>query len=131
MRLVNSHSLTLGSFISIHAPVWGATWLPASKCMNPVYFNPRTRMGCDTTFGSDIQLFSNFNPRTRMGCDDVCSKPTQLNFISIHAPVWGATISLTTGLITQFISIHAPVWGATVRYCTVYAINDYYDKKLF
>ena len=33
--------------------------------------------------------------------------------ISIHAPVWGATESepLTVSLV--LISIHAPVWGAT------------------
>ena len=33
--------------------------------------------------------------------------------ISIHAPVWGATIASSNILFLIFISIHAPVWGAT------------------
>ena len=33
--------------------------------------------------------------------------------ISIHAPVWGATLELLLDGYTIRISIHAPVWGAT------------------
>ncbi len=33
--------------------------------------------------------------------------------ISIHAPVWGATIMEIKKLDDKVISIHAPVWGAT------------------
>ena len=40
-------------------------------------------------------------------------KRNEILFISIHAPVWGATdITITYNNIT-IISIHAPVWGAT------------------
>jgi|GEM_PF-2593261 len=37
-------------------------------------------------------------------------------FVSIHAPVWGATQRdrLERGVIA--VSIHAPVWGATEYY---------------
>ena len=34
-------------------------------------------------------------------------------FVSIHAPVWGATISGGNSADLTQVSIHAPVWGAT------------------
>ncbi len=55
--------------ISIHAPVWGATGWIQEFPVNFVDFNPRTRMGCDTTNASSGTFLA----------------------ISIHAPVWGAT----------------------------------------
>ena len=68
----------------IHIPVLGATnW--------PPHFNPRTRVGCDA-----VRLWI---ARTRR--------------ISIHAPVWGATMDETINWLKEYISIHAPVWGAT------------------
>ena len=33
--------------------------------------------------------------------------------VSIHAPVWGATITGLSPVIINYVSIHAPVWGAT------------------
>ena len=78
--------------ISIHAPAWGATaagWTEKysrSKFQSThphgvrlglprplliaVYFNPRTRMGCDFAVARAGANFTHFNPRTRMGCDD-------------------------------------------------------------
>ena len=41
--------------------------------------------------------------------------PAAYNFISIHAPVWGATAVLKVFMSILDISIHAPVWGATSR----------------
>ena len=34
-------------------------------------------------------------------------------YISIHAPVWGATEQEEWEEEFEYISIHAPVWGAT------------------
>ncbi len=78
--------------ISIHAPVWGATQklFLVKACL--IDFNPRTRMGCDLA-GRDLI-------------------PTH-NTISIHAPVWGATYTSKISRTSKVISIHAPVWGAT------------------
>jgi len=45
--------------------------------------------------------------------------------VSIHAPVWGATLSGSHTRRPDLVSIHAPVWGATFvlsaefRYCAV------------
>ena len=47
--------------------------------------------------GRDIRVWYTVSPR----------------YVSIHAPVWGATLHV--GMFGQLIpvSIHAPVWGAT------------------
>ena len=78
--------------ISIHAPAWGATTLSSSRRMVSSYFNPRPRMGSDTSvsfLSVDRDLFQStlphgerrkrrrrirhttihFNPRSRMGSD--------------------------------------------------------------
>ena len=37
-------------------------------------------------------------------------------FISIHAPAWGATLRMAVNLSAAgLISIHAPAWGATAH----------------
>ena len=119
--------------VSIHAPVWGATWQQSHR-QTMVCFNPRTRVGCDvpnsqlksktlfqSTHPCGVRLASyvppdavimfqsthpcgvrpqqspqnnaqtGFNPRTRVGCDDSASVIMDVNSVSIHAPVWGAT----------------------------------------
>ena len=56
---------------------------------------------------------NSFNPRTRVGCDLVCLPPLRWLIVSIHAPVWGATIIKIDARVAGYVSIHAPVWGAT------------------
>ena len=36
------------------------------------------------------------------------------NYVSIHAPTWGATRALYFCLTLHTVSIHAPTWGATL-----------------
>ena len=52
-------------FISIHAPVWGATNSPVTSASSLSDFNPRTRMGCDvlkckTVIG--VKVFQSTHP---------------------------------------------------------------------
>ena len=55
-----------------------------------------------------------FNPRSREGSDpSVACFNSEFTIISIHAPVKGATSSLTVSDVLSDISIHAPVKGAT------------------
>ena len=76
-----------------------------------------------------------FNSRTHMGCDPIRSAIRSLTFVSIHAPIWGATSRTPVRVVPfrfQFthpygvrhvkeiradmetqVSIHAPIWGAT------------------
>ena len=59
------------------------------------YFNPRTRVGCDKGFLPLLEAARNFNPRTRVGCDNTDRSVRGRREISIHAPGWGATRSLS------------------------------------
>ena len=56
-----------------------------------------------------------FNPRARVGRDENWYENKGWLIISIHAPVWGATITVHIFNTIVAISIHAPVWGATSR----------------
>ena len=38
-----------------------------------------------------------------------------LDGVSIHAPVWGATLYSNDFDFDTLVSIHAPVWGATYK----------------
>ena len=78
-------------FVSIHAPVKGATILHFRMGVYQKCFNPRTREGCDFTVVFTSQSF----------------------VVSIHAPVKGATCQMQVNQRQHFVSIHAPVKGAT------------------
>ena len=77
-------------YVSIHAPVWGATISRAAESTPTKFqsthpcgvrptathrdltncgFNPRTRVGCDWARLGHQHHFLSFNPRTRVGCD--------------------------------------------------------------
>ena len=129
----NDFSFWKSTPVSIHAPVWGATF---RSIFNSIIssFNPRTRVGCDPTIGMMCFYCLSFNPRTRVGCDSSHLSAIDQLSVSIHAPVWGATFCIhTIGGAFSFnprtrvgcddqrekfcchrcVSIHAPVWGAT------------------
>ena len=78
--------------ISIHAPAKGATGTLAYM-LRSLYFNPRTREGCDVLTVAGY-----------VG-----------NTISIHAPAKGATEAYALRVVQAVISIHAPAKGATVN----------------
>ena len=88
-------------------------------------FNPRTRVGCDTLCTSalaDKAWFQSTHPcgvRLRQS-----SGASQGKSVSIHAPVWGATVNRADRFLGLPVSIHAPVWGATVFHPLLIA----YDK---
>ena len=108
----------LGCYL-IHAHVFRAMRRKLRHCFAKLNnFNPRTRVGCDlrSARSADMSLFQSTHPcgvrpalsfpgfafrsfqsRTRVGCDSFGVR----------------------NLLGQFISIHAPVWGATGRYCPV------------
>ena len=49
-----------------------------------------------------------------MGCDYDKLRFEVQNNVSIHAPVWGATLWQFARSENCRVSIHAPVWGATI-----------------
>ena len=79
--------------ISIHAPVWGATKSSSSGTVIDENFNPRSRVGSDTQNGTqNLRQHGYFNPRSRVGSDRGVTNQSKRIPISIHAPVWGATL---------------------------------------
>ena len=77
--------------------------------------------------GTSTIFFGDFNPRTREGCDqDAREMEPHTVFISIHAPVKGATLIGPEAFVNaKGISIHAPVKGATC-----YDVMDYVVRVL-
>ena len=67
-----------GCLISIHAPVWGATFRKRI-CIGEALFQSTRPCGARHTYYLDGKEYIE---------------------ISIHAPVWGATVPVYTGLIT-------------------------------
>ena len=88
----NSLKVSPLSWVSIHAPAWGATYKGGSKSSRKRFQSTRPH-GARLNATSTLFTFSD---------------------VSIHAPAWGAT-QFTKGLIkSSFVSIHAPAWGATM-----------------
>ena len=81
---------------------------------NDCYFNPRTHVGCDLNKLKPLLNQCYFNPRTHVGCDPFSLITFVGTHISIHAPMWGATLFKAGLSELGFISIHAPMWGATL-----------------
>ena len=137
--------------ISIHAPQWGAT-RSASLPWQPIYFNPRTPVGCDvarTDVGFNANEFQSTHPSgVRRADGQGRGRPLQ---ISIHAPQWGATGSgscdcccwlfqsthpsgvrpTPAGCTVKHyqISIHAPQWGATGLLFAITCDTPYFNPR--
>ena len=131
--------------VSIHAPVWGATY--ESLSLKP-YLMFQSTHPCGVRHRTSLNLgdLKCFNPRTRVGCDKSIVADVNKSMVSIHAPVWGATMRGVNKTITigfnprtrvgcdrrqcgdgawRVVSIHAPVWGATVDH------NHLVDYQVF
>ena len=120
----NYFLIFLASFLSFSIFIWIAA------ATNARSFRSSPRYSCGHLY---------FNPRTRVGCDKGhLAEIISIKRISIHAPGWGATLPnqpIVTSKhpfqsthphgvrhyvpLDQFaqlsISIHAPAWGATLR----------------
>ena len=73
---------TWSSFISIHAPMRGATVLPSGRAIILLNFNPRAHEGRDNIIlGKLFAVYSNFNPRAHEGRDQ---KRSQKIFMDMY-----------------------------------------------
>ena len=112
-----THVLSNVAEVSIHAPAWGATSCTSSKRSAKASFNPRTRVGCDlvnlmlhlpealfqsthprgvrpgfTRHQRELTLFQSTHPRgVRRPFGQYLTNKLR---VSIHAPAWGATVSM-------------------------------------
>ena len=128
------YQLTKHKYVSIHAPVWGAT----PSIVNPsISLKFQSTHPCGVRHGVLSMLFEYFNVSIhapvwgatmlfrllcvmlkfqsthpcgvrRAGCHYMPN-----SWVSIHAPVWGATRYAHLDYASYIVSIHAPVWGAT------------------
>ena len=64
------------------------------------HFNPRALVGRDNKLPPSSTSSGHFNPRALVGRDINFTKSQTFCIISIHAPSWGATVPVYTGLIT-------------------------------
>ena len=55
--------------VSIHAPAWGATRLASRPETRRDGFNPRARVGRDSSRRLESRPYASFNPRARVGRD--------------------------------------------------------------
>ena len=86
--------------VSIHAPVRGATPMPAAPSRRLRCFNPRARTGRDISHVDDPAQIAGFNPRARTGRDRLRYCEGAAALVSIHAPVRGATICPVPEVLT-------------------------------
>ena len=92
----------------------GATRLILFNRRYKLYFNPRSREGSDK-YGNHIHnapVYISIHAPVK-GATCCSKKPKRNSNISIHAPVKGATCPAVQASSCNIISIHAPVKGAT------------------
>ena len=69
-------------------------------------------MGCDITAKNPFKIFR-FQSTHPCGVRRYVNESLLNTKVSIHAPVWGATLVSRVFKYKDGVSIHAPVWGAT------------------
>ena len=80
--------------ISIHAPTWGATELARLTSIVTKFQSTHPR-GVRLKVSAKVFPVCDFNPRTHVGCDvEDGGYIGQNSYISIHAPTWGATLTI-------------------------------------
>ena len=68
-RLAALELALIQAAVSIHAPAWGATGGACCVFQNFSCFNPRARVGRDSTPSPHMGACGGFNPRARVGRD--------------------------------------------------------------
>ena len=101
--------------VSIHAPVWGRTICCPCPKHRPLGFNPRPRVGANTTQATPWPPCTAFQSTPPCGGErSAHHRAWPWRTVSIHAPVWGRTwLTVTEAARLLQVSIHAPVWGRT------------------
>ena len=106
-------NITPKTYISIHAPAWGATGLADVAGLISKISIHAPAWGATVIDIKPWASDKDFNPRSRVGSDGNRRFWPIDTGISIHAPAWGATQVDNAEANKALISIHAPAWGAT------------------
>ncbi len=113
-RLLPSINLFNCKVISIHAPVWGATYLTDFFFFRCRDFNSRSRVGSDKnttyrTYANNIFQFTlPCGERLKKELDMILQALFQFTLPCGERRLFDYKVG-----IVKHISIHAPVWGAT------------------
>ena len=103
--------------ISIHAPAWGATRADKIISNASSYFNPRPRVGGDLVDGLHEPILSiSIHAPVRGATPSLSVIDVPPSSISIHAHAWGATAHYVESVLQRSLSIHAPAQGRPPRY---------------
>ena len=103
--------------VSTHAPAWGAT-VPSEVVVGAEEVStPAPAWGATRIVVILFVISFCFNPRARMGRDSTADTQSADSGVSTHAPAWGATLTSSKKFILYGVSTHAPAWGATVIMC--------------
>ncbi len=102
-------------YVSIHAPAWGATSTCCQYRRLLYMFQSTLPHGERQSHDHSVPVCIRcFNPRSRMGSDMQMHIGYACSIrVSIHAPAWGATCTMSDLISELHVSIHAPAWGAT------------------
>ena len=98
--------------VSIHAPVWGATYL-CHSCTVHTEFQSTPPYGGRPVIIHVTVCFFGFNPRPRMGGDDTRRLDSATVAFQSTPPYGGRQRCRGYPTESGRVSIHAPVWGAT------------------
>ena len=91
-RLVDFFNARKGSYVSIHAPAWGATRRPQGRHGDHGFQFTRPHGARRHLPSRYFSTSEGFNSRARMGRDLIAAiVPSEWFEVSIHAPAWGAT----------------------------------------
>ena len=52
-----------------------------------------------------------------------------VRMVSIHAPLWGATLTVDYFIGYEDVSIHAPLWGATLPIMTIISAATSFNPR--
>jgi len=105
--------------ISIHAPAWGATVGSVRIVSAHVLFQSTLPRGERQVPGRQGNFQRHFNPRSRVG-SDTGSRPSTwpMPYFNPRSRVGSDLIIHVSVEVPDGISIHAPAWGATVMLLT-------------
>jgi len=93
-------------------------------------FNPRARMGRDKRPFLDRVKANCFNPRARMGRDSVQSgRRRQLQRFNPRARMGRDQEGIELAGLVLAVSIHAPAWGATFGRCRRYRAGRFQSTR--
>src|SRR5690606_25446681 len=109
-RLTCSDTIRTTSYVSIHAPAWGATELNGLHVAGWEVSIHAPAWGATRRRPRDERVRLRFNPRARVGRDISSRTCFRTRSVSIHAPAWGATAVYPQRRAALRVSIHAPAW---------------------